>query len=382
MMNQSQERCISCAAPPATAAGQQWIGRTLISGLCVLVAVGLWKTRGSAHDEPVVAVRRCQAVMGTTCSLAVVVPLGNRDEAARLLSRTEKALREVEARMSCWLADSEISRLNAAGAGQPIELSPPSLEILLAARDACDATDGAFDATCGPVLQVWREAVQQQREPTQGQIDAARSATGWHHLELTDRQAVKHLAQARVDLGGIAKGYAIHRAAQILWAEDVEGGQVEVGGDVACFGHPPHEESWGVDIQDPFGPGVLLKLRLSEQAVCTSGNYARFFQIGGRRYSHIIDPRTGRPVEGVVSATVVAANAMTADVWATALSALGAEGLDRLPAGVEALLVVGNPHAHKLICTPGMRALIEGEPPEGLQVRARVAETATACGMP
>jgi len=340
----------------------------MIASLCVLVAVGLWKTRGSAHDEPVVVVRRCEAVMGTTCSLAVVVPLGKRDEAARMLCRMEKALREVEARMSCWLEGSEVWQLNAAAANEPVELSKPSLEVLLAARNAYAATDGAFDATCRPVINVWREATAERRVPGQPELDAALAATGWQHFELGEHEAFKHIDQAQVDLGGIAKGYAIHFAREILRAEDVAGGQVEVGGDVACFGHPPREEYWRVDIQDPFGPGVLLQLRLSGGAVCTSGNYARYFEIAGRRYNHIIDPRTGWPAEGVASATVVAPDAVTADIWATALSVLGAQGLDRLPAGVEALVIVGDSQTHKLYCTAGFEQLLETRPAEPLEV--------------
>ncbi len=382
-MSRSPQHPASVPAPSGTAAvWQRWIGWGLVLGLCVLVAVGLWKTRGSAGDVRVVVARRCEAMMGTTCTLAVVVPLGERDEAARLLSRTEKALREVEARMSRWLDDSEISRLNAAESNRLVELSPSTLDVLRAARAAHRATGGAFDATCGPVLQLWREAAQQGRSPDQQRLDAARSATGWGNLELTDRGALKHNAQTSVDLGGMAKGYAIDRAAELLRAEGVEGAMVDVGGDVACFGRPPRERAWRVQIQNPFGPGVLLELRLSERAVCTSGNYARFFEIAGRRQSHIIDPRSGRPVKGVASATVVAPDAMTADIWATALSVLGPEGLERLPPGLEALLVVGTPDDHRLVCTSGMRGLIAGALPEGLEVRVQEGRTAGASEPP
>lgn len=343
----------------------------MVLALCVLVAAGLWKTRGSAHNEPVAVVRHCEAVMGTTCTLAVVVPLGKRDEAARLLRQAEKLLRDVEAQMSCWLEESEISRLNAAPPGQLVELSPPTREVLRAAQAAHQATGGAFDATCAPVLRLWRKAAQQQHKPAQKQLDAARAAMGWDNLDLSQRGAIKRKGPTSVDLGGIAKGYAIQRAAEMLHGDNVEGGLVDVGGDVACFGRPPREHAWLVEIQNPFGPGVLLKLRITGQAVCTSGNYARFFEIAGQRFSHIIDPRTGRPAEGVASATVVAADAMTADIWATALSVLGPEGFQRLPPGVEALLVLGTPDAHQLVGTPGMRELIEGTLPKGLEINTR-----------
>jgi thiamine biosynthesis lipoprotein len=165
------------------------------------------------------------------------------------------------------------------------------------------------------------------------------------------------------DLGGIAKGWAIDRAAEVLRRAGVSGGMVDVGGDLVCFGQPPDGQSWPVDIQDPLGPGHLASLHVSGGAVCTSGGYARFVEIGGRRYSHIIDARTGRPAEAALSVTVVAADAVTADIWATALSVLGTAGLERLPEGVEAMMMVGTEDDHRSICTAGLRALLDGRLP-------------------
>jgi thiamine biosynthesis lipoprotein len=153
----------------------------------------------------------------------------------------------------------------------------------------------------------------------------------------------------RVDLGGIAKGYAVDKAIEAMREARVAGGMVDVGGDLRCFGRPPAGQTWSVQVRDPFASGVLGKFQLKGSAVCTSGGYTRFVEIDGRRYGHIVDPRTGLPVDHVASVTVVAPTALAADVWATALSVHGQRGLEMLPEGAEALLVTGNASAPKLV---------------------------------
>jgi thiamine biosynthesis lipoprotein len=340
------------------------IGGVLIVTLVVLVGVGLWKTSGRRAADRIAVVRQCRAVMGTDCTLAAVVLRGGEGQAEDVLQEAEAVLRAAEARMSSWLKDSEIGRLGAAEAGQEVPLSPDTIEVLRIARRACQQTAGVFDVTCRPVVELWREAGKRGEVPSPSELAAARTASSWELIELTDRGAVKGRTTARVDLGGIAKGWAIDRAAEVLRRAGLSGGMVDVGGDLVCFGEPPEEghgrgSSWPVDVQNPLGPGYMAKLRLSGGAVCTSGGYARFTEIAGRRYSHIIDPRSGLPAEAALSVTVVAADAVTADIWATALSVLGREGLKRLPDGVEAMLMVGTKDDHQIVCTASLRGMLD-----------------------
>jgi len=125
---------------------------------------------------------------------------------------------------------------------------------------------------------------------------------------------------------------------------------------------------WPVDLQNPFGRGRVARLEVSDTAVTTSGNYARYAEIDGRRYSHIIDPRTGRPAEAAASVTILAPEAMTADIWATALGVLGLDGFALLPEGVEALIVIGDEHNYRVYCTPGCRGLLVEPLPRQLSV--------------
>ncbi len=305
--------------------------------------------------------------MGTTCTLVAVAD--DRERARDALGRAEAALRRVEALMSTWLADSEASRLNRARAGERVALSSETLAVLQTARQAASQTEGAFDITCGPVIELWREAGRRGRLPSQSEIEQARAASSWRSIELMEGGAAKLVDTVQVDLGGIAKGYGIDRAVEAMRAAGARGGLVDVGGDLRCFGQPPDGSVWTVDVRDPFGEGRLVELGLAGGGVCTSGSYARFVEIEGRRYSHIVDPRSGRPADAIPSVTVIAGTALDADVWATALSVLGAEGLARLPAQMEAVVVTGGtPDDRAIVCTPRAREMMRGPLPERLTV--------------
>ena len=347
---------------------KQLIGAAFIIAVIALAVAGMWRTHSRRAGGYIVTVVRPQGVMGTTCTLAAVVPRGETVRARDALRHAEGELRAVEAGMSAWLDDSELSRLNAAGAGERVPLSPGTLTVLRAAREAAVQTDGAFDATCRPLVELWKRAGLRDRLPTDSQIDDARTTSHWDLIEFTDRGAVKHVSATCIDLGGIAKGYGIDRAITALQDAGVAGALVDVGGDLACFGPSLEGPSWSVDVKDPFREGALAKLSLPAGAVCTSGSYARFTLIEGIRYSHIIDPRSGRPAAAAASVTVTAQTAMTADVWATALSVLGIDGLRLLPANVEALMILGAAEDRRLICTPGFGELLQKPLPEGLTV--------------
>lgn len=352
---------------PQTMRREQFIGGGIIATLIVLVGVGLWQTAGRPVRDRMTVVYEPRATMGTTCKLVLVVRNRRPPYAKKALREAETVLRAVEARMSVWLAESEISRFNTA-AGEEIPLSPESLEVLRAAQRAAVQTEGAFDVTCRPLVELWKRATQAGVLPTESELTDARHASHWALLELTDKGAIKRSATACVDLGGVAKGYAIDRAAEAMHRADVIGGLVDIGGDLVCFGQPEDGQSWPVDVKNPFGPGCLAKIRIRGGAVCTSGNYARHTEIAGKRYGHIIDPRNGRPAVPAESVTVVAPTALTADIWTTALCVLGPEGFERLPDNVNALMVVGSKKDYQIHCTAGFLKLLEEPLPGRLTV--------------
>ncbi len=327
--------------------------------LAALVAIALWRTSGPNTGELRAVVREPLGVMGTSCRLALTVRAQQRGrEPTAALANAEATLRRAEALLSAYLNDSEIGRLNAAPAGATVPLSEEALIVLRAAERASHATQGAFDATVRPLIELWRECARRGSPPGEEELLAARSASRWEQLHLGETGVTKLAGSARVDLGGIAKGFGIDWALADLEAAGAAGGLVDIGGDLRVFGRPPTDELWRIGIRNPFGEGELARLRITNAAVCTSGNYARFVNIAGRRFSHILDPRTGRTADVAPAVTVVAPTAAEADVWATALSVLGREGFALLPAEVEALLVTGDAENPKIACTRKLSELL------------------------
>ncbi|HUS91537.1 MAG TPA: FAD:protein FMN transferase [Phycisphaerae bacterium] len=339
-----------------------------IAGLALLLLIGLAIHNAAHPDTAGLAARSTQplAVMGTECELTAVASGPGRDRRmTRALEAAESALRQVEARMSVYIRLSELSRLNAARAGEVVNLSPMTMEVLKLSRDLHRQTDGAFDATCLPLFALWGQAGKAARLPTDAEFAAAKADSGWDKFELLADGVRKKLDGAGIGLGGVAKGFAIDRALEAMRKAGCSGGLVNAGGDVRCFGPSPRGGTWRVAIRDPFdsdGGRFLGVLELTDLAVCTSGNYERFTVIEGKRYSHIVDPRTGRPVDFAPSVTVVAPTAAVADGWATALSVLGEGGLKQIDPNshVEALIVIGGPEDFRIARTPGLAGLLAG----------------------
>ncbi len=303
-------------------------------------------------------------IMGTRCSLTAVPAKGQRRQAQRAITSAERALRLVEAHMSTYLRFSELSQLNRAPIGEAIKLSEDTMDVLRLSRLLETQTGGAFDVTCLPLFMLWAQAGKAGRLPGEAALAAARAKCGWDKWKLLEDSAVKSVEGAGFGLGGVAKGWAIDRATETIAAAGCTGALVEVGGDIRCFGRPGHKDKWIVAVQNPFdqeGNNFFGTLAINDAAVCTSGNYERFTVIDGKRYSHIIDPRTGKCVDFAPSVTVVAPTAAMADAWATALSVLGSEGFKLLDAnsGIEAMLVVGGPTDYRIQETPGFSKLLD-----------------------
>ncbi len=329
--------------------------------LVLATALSYWETQGAGPAPRLLTLtRRPEGVMGTTCLLIARVPLGEQEKGVKALDAAEEALRRVEAAMSVHLEDSEISRLNRAPGGTKVPLSPWTLRVLRLARSIWKCTGGAFDVTCRPLLRLWKKAAREGRLPSEEEIARARKASHWDLLEILPGGVRKKSPSLELDLGGIAKGFAIDRALEAMMAAGARAGLVDVGGDLRAFGDGTGPGgSWFVEVRDPFRPGVLGRIALEKAgAVCTSGGYFRYVEIKGRRFSHIVDPRTGRPAEAAASATVLGPEAAATDAWATALAVLGRDGLELLGNHKEmsAVLVTGDRKSPETILTPGMES--------------------------
>ena len=271
------------------------------------------------------AVTQSREVMGT---LADVTAVAADEQTARAAVEAAYArLEHVNRLMSDYRDDSEIGRLNGLPAGAGLAVSPETFGVLRRARAISEATGGAFDPTCRPLVALWKQAGKDRRLPDDAALEQTLARVGWDKIELTTatRMVTKKAENMQIDLGGIAKGYALDLAAAAMRGAGASGGLVDVGGDVLAVGHRADGSPWRVGVQHPFESGILLKLILTNRAVATSGNQQRFTVIDGKRYSHIIDPRTGRPAEQAPSVTVIALDGITADAWATVFSVLAVE---------------------------------------------------------
>ena len=317
-----------------------------------------------AKTKPECVVSSPRCIMGTECSLTAVAPQGQRPRAEQAVAAAEQALRAVEAHMSVYIRFSELAQLNAAPAAKAMPLSPDTMTVLRLSRQFHEQTGGAFDVTCLPLFNLWADAGKADRLPTDAMLSAAKAKCGWDKWKLLDDGAVKSVDGAGIGLGGVAKGWAADRAAEAIVVTGCTGGLVKIGGDIRCFGSPAHKGKWIVAVQNPFNPNggeFFGTLAVGNVGVSTSGNYERFSVINGRHYSHIIDPRSGEPVDFAPSVTVVGPSAAITDGWATALSVLGPDGFKLLDAnsGIEAMIVVGGPKDYRIHETPGFPMLLE-----------------------
>lgn len=286
-------------------------------------------------------VRRTIPVMGTVAEIAVRHP----DEAwaQRSMDAAFAELRRVEAAMTRFRADSEVGVLNAAAGRQAVAVGDDTATVLAAALAWARASDGRFDPCLGRVCELWHPATR-TAPPSEAELAGAGRGSRWSALELDRTGSVARAAlvapDAAVDLGGIGKGYAVDLAARALRDQGVFHALVNVGGDLVAMGVDGEGDPWKVGVRSPDDPSHVVEvLRVSDRAVATSGDYLQYFQHGGRRYHHLLDPATGEPrVTTMHSLTVEAASCMDADAAATAL--FGLDGASR-----DAILGRGAPGA-------------------------------------
>ena len=268
-------------------------------------------------------------------------------DAQRLPRIVDEALDEVDRidrLMSHYRAESAVSRLNREAAQRPISVEPELFDFLQTALTYTHDSGGAFDVTVGPLMKAWGFFRGEGQLPSEGDLAAARRHVGARHVKLDP--AARTIAfdepGVEIDLGGIAKGYAVDRVAALLRERQVAAALISAGGSsVFGLGAPPGREAWDVAIEDPVTRGKTAQtIQLKDRALSVSGSAEKSFEAGGVTYSHIMDPRSGRPVQGVLSVAVLAPSATAGDALDNAFFVLGPEGsrayLRRL-AGVEAV---------------------------------------------
>lgn len=278
-------------------------------------------------------VRWTGRALGTTYNVTLSrATLGYRELKA-LQREVQARLDELENQMSPFRPESELSRFNRHRSSDPIAVSREFARVVRFALELHEKSGGLFDPTLGPLINLWGfgPAPRVARTPSEEAIAEARSRTGAHHIQIgpEDRLA-KSSPDVELNLSAVAKGFAVDEVARLLESRGFSNYFVEIGGEIRVRGTNPSGQPWrvGIELPDPWAlPGERLErvLHLTNQAVATSGDYRNFFvDENGRRRAHILDPRTGYPVEhNVASVTVVAPDCMTADGLATALFVMG-----------------------------------------------------------
>jgi thiamine biosynthesis lipoprotein len=262
--------------------------------------------------------------MGTT--FRIVLYAGDDDAAARASRAAYARIADLDKRLSDYHDDSELMRAARDAVQKPVSVSADLFRVLATAQALAERTDGAFDVTAGALTRVWRHARRQGVLPDPGEVDAARRVSGYRLLRLDDGARAIRIERegVRLDVGGIAKGYAADRALDVLGDAGLTRAMVVAGGDIAVADPPPGACGWRIAIApltSDTAPGAIV---VSHAGVSTSGDAEQFMEVDGVRYSHILDTRTGKPLTGRRAVTVVAPDATTSDMLATALSVLGA----------------------------------------------------------
>lgn len=279
--------------------------------------------------------------MGTVIEITLI---GEDEEATNKATlQAFQEIKKIEHLMSPWIESSDVVEINRSAGKQWVKVSQETLEVIKKAKEISELSEGGFDITVGPLTQLWRTARRRGIPPSSEEVKKNLNLVNFRELFFNSEGKVflKKSGMA-IDLGGIAKGYSVDRAFELLKSLGYRNLIINAGGDLRVggskFGKP-----WSIGIQDPRVPKkIMARVSISDAAIATSGDYEKFFIYQGKRYHHIFNPRTGFPMDECQSVTIICKDGMMADGLATAVFVLGPEkgySLCQKLEGVECLIV-------------------------------------------
>ncbi|MEQ5789621.1 FAD:protein FMN transferase [Muricauda sp. NFXS6] len=316
----------------------------LACSLCCLLSFG-------QSRQTDVTVKRTLKLMGTRFEITVVAPneeIGyiNIDEAVSEIERVEKLI-------SSWDKDSETTLINKNAGIKPVKVNRELLNLIERSIKISEITDGAFDITYASMDNIWKFDGTMDKVPTEAEIKNSVSKVGFKKIQLDAENQTVYLPEKgmKIGFGAIGKGYAADRAKELLVSKDVKGGIINASGDLTTWGTKVTGEKWLVGIANPLSKDKVFSwLPIIESSVATSGNYEKYIELDGKKYSHIMDPRTGYPTRGINSVSIFAKQAELCDALATAVFTMGRDvGLHMINQidGVEAVVVDSENKVHK-----------------------------------
>ena len=267
--------------------------------------------------------KKSQVLMGTVVNITII---------DRNLTRAEKAcqiafeeMKRIEKMLSVRDKSSEIYKLNQHKDLEFVNVNPEIIFLLEESAKFSALSQGAFDISVGPLVELWKESLEQGFVPAKAEIHKILPLVNYGNIEIDSRRNLVRFKRKgiKIDLGGIAKGYAVDRAIKALRKKGVKNCLIEAGGDLFASGKGINKKGWLIGLRNPRESNLILEFSCSNKGVATSGDYERFKILNKERYHHLIDPRTGLSESEVISVTIVAPDAMTADALSTAVLILG-----------------------------------------------------------
>ena len=289
----------------------------------------LLATQLTGCDQPVEAIKISGPTMGTTYNITLYPAKDSKVDAKQVQAQIDDSLKRINQQMSTWIKDSEISLFNQSESTDWYPVSAEFVSVVETAQSISESSKGAFDITVGPLISIWGFGKDfKNNNPDDAAIAAAKANTGYQKLAVRRSPPAlkKAIPQLKINLSAIAKGYGVDAIAEQLASAGIDNYLVEIGGEIRANGSKPNKSLWRIAIEKPSTKerSIQQGLLLNNTGVATSGDYRNYFERDGKRYSHTINPETGKPItHQLASVTVLNESAMMADGLATAIMVLG-----------------------------------------------------------
>jgi thiamine biosynthesis lipoprotein len=322
--------------------------------LIIILAFALLASGCSRHKTT----QKTETIMGTEVTITVVAPSSEEGEAAIDAGMAE--LRRLDAMMSLYKDTSEITKVNLAAGKKPVKVSPEMIEVVEHAAEVSKLSGGVFDVTVGPLVVLWQMRLKEGKVPTDEEIARIRPLVNYRNIVIDKKASTIFLKKTGMimDFGGM-KGYTADRVADIFKRRGIQNAIIAVAGDIWVLGHREDGKPWRIGVQHPREHDkTLTVLDLSDKYISTSGDYERFVIKEKKRYHHIIDPRTGKPSKGVISATLIGDKGALIDPLAKAPFILGPEEGLKIVKKLDAEAIIVDEQG-KVFMTDGIKNLLD-----------------------
>ena len=332
--------------------------------LAVVIILGIiiFTILNIVNQESIQKYSKTELLLDTVFDITVFTE--DEAEGNRLLREAFNEVRALEKTFSRFVSGSEVDEINQNAGEGSVEVRSDMLKVIKSGIYFGEITEGSFDITIAPLMELWGFGTGKQRVPSQEEIEEILPLVDYREIQLDEQRFTVYLPQEEMslDLGGIAKGYIVDRIVQYLESQNVELATVNAGGDIRVIGTREDGTPWRIGIRNPRNSNeqdITAVIPIVDQAVVTSGDYERFFTSDGKRYHHILDPHNGFPAAKVISVTIVAEECITADALSTAVFVLGPQkGMELVESlsGVEGLII---DNQEKLHVSSGLQDIIE-----------------------